>query len=216
MNSQNAAEELLQRSQTLLDELEIFRKHLEKRKKNQVEYRHFQSDIKREIQLLQSLQQAFKSCDVRKEPLAFETAQHTLKSSNLPFLEAVWEAAKRSSDVVSLKRRGQVTDVIAEGGLLWIKVFNITEKRLLFEMVEEGWEWGSQSEKDEEADITEAITDDLDANINHDNLKVPGQSGLEPGEPNLTLLRVADTLAKLAKQTRVKYRHPQVLFVLPR
>jgi hypothetical protein len=211
MNPQNATEELLRRSQTLLDELEIFKRHLEKKKRNQVEYRHFQNDIKKELKALKSLQHVFKSCDAQNESLTLEVAQHALKSSNLLFMEAVWEVAKRSFDVVSLKRHGQAIDVVADGGLSWIKVFNTTERRLLFEMVEEGWDY-----QDEDADISKTEISDLATNVNHNNSKIPEPSGPESGEPNLTLLRVADTLVKLAKQTRVKYRHPQVLFVLPR
>ena len=216
MNPQNATEELLRRSQILLDELEIFKRHLEKRKRNQVEYRHFQSDIKTELKALKNLQHVFKSCDAQNESLALEVAQHALKSSNLSFMEVIWEVAKRSFDVVSLKRHGQAVDVVAEGGLLWIKVFNTTERRLLFEMVEEGWDWETQGDQDEDGSIPKAVINDFVTSINHNNSETPGPSGSEPGELNLTLLRVADTLVKLAKQTRVKYRHPRVLFVLPR
>lgn len=211
MNLQNATEERLQHAQTLLHELEIFKRHLEKKKKYQVEYRHFQNDIKKELEALKSFQHIFKSYDGQTESPALEAAQHALKSSNLPFLEAVWEAAKRSSDVVSLKRHGQAIDAVAEGGLLWIKVFNMTERRLLFEMAEEGWEWVSWEEEHEETCIPKTRT-----NISHDDSKALGSSGPESGESNLTLLKVAESLVRLSKQTRVKHKHPQVLFILPR
>src|ERR1700722_19997944 len=57
--------------------------------------------------------------------------KHAISSSNYPFLRAVWDSAKQSSSVVGLKRHGSLVDVVADGGLLWIKVSTIGEKRLL-------------------------------------------------------------------------------------
>jgi hypothetical protein len=117
---------------------------------------------------------------------------HSGRSSNLKFFQAVWNAAKRCRGVVSLRRHTPTVDVVAEGGLKWIKVSTINEKRLLFEMAKLGWEWSGDSDSDDDDD------DDDEARAGGDD------------QPDISILKMAEKLARLARETRVKYRHPQV------
>jgi hypothetical protein len=65
------------------------------------------------------------------------------------------------------------------------------------EMAKQGWDWaGSDDESDDDFSdsITTRVDDDLD----------------------ISLIKMAVTLRDLAKETRIRYKHPQVHFVLTR
>jgi hypothetical protein len=125
--------------------------------------------------------------------------KHTVQSSNFSFLQAVWDSAKRSSGVVGLKRHGSLVDVIADGGLLWIKVSTIGEKRLLMEMAKQGWAgWDSMSEDDDGDDEDDA------------------REASPSTDTDISILKIAARLAQDARDTRVNYKHPSVVMELPR
>lgn len=130
-----------------------------------------------------------------------EKAFHSAKSSNMPFLQAVWDAAKLCTGVVSLRRHNQSIDIAAQGGLQWIKLSLVSEKRLLHEMAKQGWEWDGFSDSE-------------------DSGKEDTDSKIEPANPDdelpdLWVARVAKALADDAKRSCVKYRHPSISFMLP-
>lgn len=99
-------------------------------------------------------------------------------------MQAVWDAAKRATDIVSLKRHSTTVDVVAEGGSLWVKVCNLTEKRLLVDMAKEGWNWDYSSDEDA-GDTASSSTSD-------DSLQLP-------------LLKMAEGLINEAKRTKVRF-----------
>jgi len=94
-----------------------------------------------------------------------------LRSSNLPFYSAIWEAAKESKGLVAFhkrfywgeqqtratkrtsEKRCALVDVVAHDGDEWIKVSTITEQRLLFELAKARWEVADSSS--DEADYEE-------------------------------------------------------------
>jgi Protein of unknown function (DUF1308) len=97
-----------------------------------------------------------------------------------------------------LKRHGSLVDVIADGGLLWVKISTISEKRLVMEMAKQGWEcFDSMSDDDDD--------DDEDAKPNS-----------PPEETEVSILKMATRLAEDARNTRVNYKHPSVTMELPR
>lgn len=123
--------------------------------------------------------------------------QQLVNASNLTYWEALWNAAKGLKQVVVLRRHGSPIDIIAENGLTWIKVSTVTEKRLLMEMAKQGWDWaGSDTESDDE-------------NLGQGNARIDDDS-------DISLVKMAVTLRDLAKGTRIRYKHPQVHFVLTR
>jgi hypothetical protein len=86
-------------------------------------------------------------------------------------------------------------DVVADGGNSWLKVSLLSEKRLLHEMAKQGWEWGSpDSDEDEDDDAMDTKPSEL---------------------PDISIIKTAETLAKLARETRVRYKHPTITFILP-
>jgi hypothetical protein len=99
------------------------------------------------------------------------------------------------------KRRKVVVDIVARGGLEWVKVSTTTETRLLFEMAKAGWEAGSSS--------SSCSGDDEDPSIFHD-------SSSTSTSDSLSLLKVAIDLSNARKSNWIHFQPPAVLFVLPR
>jgi hypothetical protein len=98
-----------------------------------------------------------------------------------------------------LKRHGSLVDVVADGGLLWVKVSTISEKRLLMEMAKQGWEgWDSMSEDDDDDDEDDA------------------REASPPTDTDISILKMATRLAQAARDARVNYKHPSVVMELPR
>lgn len=152
------------------------------------------------------------SCQVPVRHANAERAVHTLRSSNFPFYEAVWNVAKTCTGVIALKKRfywisgapssGDVSnpsadrrhrrfnawvDIVAQDGSEWIKVSTLTEKRILFDLAKAGWD------EDSSADDQDGGEDEPEG-----------------------LLKQAEALAKTARATRIRYRHPKVRIVLPK
>lgn len=79
--------ELSSRAKDLLSELETFRQHLRSiRQEQDVEVAHFRGAVQAEVGMLDRLSK--KLDDVN--------TGHVARSSNVPFLESVWDSAKRS------------------------------------------------------------------------------------------------------------------------
>jgi len=209
--------DLTTRAQGLLSDLETFKEHLRSvRLEAMIEMAHFRSTVQSELNMLERLSQNPDS----------NSANHIVRSSNLPFLETVWSNAKSSKDLTALQKRmyydplgpdnegtpkkavqngrqrgkqrrlkaaSTVVDVVADGGLSWIKVSLVTNTRLLFDIAKQGWECGASSEEDEEY---------LDSFPEEDR--------------DVPILKTAKELASASAAMRIKTRNPRVILVLPR
>ena len=85
---------------------------------------------------------------------------------------------------------------MARNGAEWVKVSTVTETRLLFERAKAGWEdaWSSSG------------SEPADENTSEDSAEDEG----------VGLVKLAEDLRKASMAVRVRYRHPQVRFVLPK
>ncbi|KAL6721793.1 hypothetical protein ACLMJK_000898 [Lecanora helva] len=206
------ADSLLVRCQTLLNELDQFGRFIENRRsaerEHTIEIRKFQSSVTTEFKSLQKLSDA---------DLTAEKTVHTLRSSNLPFYAAIWEAAKATKALVTFnkrfywdnqptrhakkaaEKRCALVDIVASGGEEWIKVSTITEERLKFEVAKAQWEAADSSPSEEED--TENGTH---ANKEEDYIQ------------RIELVQTANDLVRASKAHRFHYKHPQVRFVLPK
>ncbi|KAF2453659.1 hypothetical protein BDY21DRAFT_355658 [Lineolata rhizophorae] len=205
--------DLVERAKRLLTEVEAFEKSvIQQRRENAIEHRHFVGSIRAEVRSLEKLSSADPSSD---------RIQHTVNSSNLPFFESVWAAAKRTTGIVAFtkrfywtpttsnlakratkdpKRHSALVDVVAKNGSEWIKVSTITKMRLLFEMAKQGWANGPLSDSGEE--------DDTDCpKFQHPD---------DEDNNEISLVKAAENLRKASQATRVRYHHPKVHFVLPK
>lgn len=203
------AEALLARCQTLLNELEDFKKFVNKQKLEQgsvVDIHKFQTSITTEHKSLHKL---------AKADLTAEKTIHTLRSSNLPFYAAIWDAAKASNALVTFskrfywdhrptrdskkaaEKRCALVDIVAQDGEEWIKVSTITGSRLSLEIAKAKWEAADSSSEDEEQenDYSTSNEDDI---------------------VRIELVRVADDLLRASQAYRIHYKHPRIRFVLPK
>ena len=229
-DSSRLLESLQQRADNLLTEFRSYQAYLKSKNLSKtVETRIFRRGVEAEHKNLVSLRPPGQKQDTDNVN-AFETKDEeskrlqALRSSNLPFYEAVWASGRRCRGIrafgrrlywddveqhtsqkhnldrpVSQKKtRSALVDIVAEDGAEWIKVSIVNAKRLLFEMAKEGWEGYGNDESDDE-------TMDGDSR----NTTSSSTSKLE-------IVRLAEDLRDASHATRVKYQHPRVKFILPR
>ena len=102
---------------------------------------------------------------------------------------------------------------MAQDGEEWIKVSTITETRLLFEKAKAGWE-GADSDIEDDEDgliyngLQQVSIDDPSEDTNGDRL--------DDDDNRIELLKMAEDLKRASLATRVRYKHPNVRFVLPK
>ncbi|KAJ9602856.1 hypothetical protein H2200_012636 [Cladophialophora chaetospira] len=226
------------RADVLVQEVRSYQAHINQQKREyEVGSRTFVRDTEAEVSSLKKLNPSTTPSDVAAPQNVDRNVEEeegprltTLRSSNLPFFFLVRGVAKKcrrvtairvkigwkepkntigqnahhqmsmtqENEPASLQKRSVFVDVVAEGGLEWIKVSTLNEKRLLFEMAKEGWEKYSGSD---DGTATDSEDDDLQER--------------DPGAGKLELVRLAENLARAAKATRVRFRHPHIKFVLP-
>ncbi|KAL8868898.1 MAG: hypothetical protein Q9198_008025 [Flavoplaca austrocitrina] len=222
------AENLVKRCDKLLEELEAYQRYLTQSKQgHNVEVKPFRNSIAAELKSLEKLRSA--------DPNADRTI-HTLRSSNLPFYTAVWDAAKTTSGLVaftkrfywdtpptrSAKRSGTpkkqcaLVDIVAEDGQQWIKVSTLTETRLLFDLAKMGWE-GADSDSGTDGEdgllvdgLAHSIIDDATSNNNQDS------SLTEEDDDRIEIIRQAQDLRKASLAHKVHYKHPSITLILPK
>ena len=203
------ADDLITKSQTLLNELEDFRKFMVEQGNEQepvVDIHKFQNSVSTEYKSLKKLAHA---------DLSAEKTIHTLRSSNLPFYAAIWGAAKASTALVTFSKRFYwdirptrhskkaaekncaLVDIVAHDGEQWIKVSTITESRLSLEIAKAKWEAADSSSEDEEQENDTGTCDEDDIG-------------------RIEIVKVADDLLRASKAHRIHYKHPTIRFVLPK
>lgn len=203
------AEDLLARCQSLLKELEDFRKFVTEQTlepEPAVDIHKFQTSVSTEHKSLQKLADA---------DLTAEKTIHTLRSSNLPFYAAIWDAAKASKSLVTFgkrfywdnrptrdskkaaEKRCALVDIVAHDGEEWIKVSTVTRSRLSLEIAKAKWEAADSSSEDAEQENANSASDEDDIN-------------------RIELVRVADDLLRASQAHRIHYKHPRIRFVLPK
>jgi hypothetical protein len=108
-----------------------------------------------------------------------------------------WDAIKRTHGLMALRRRfsgdssklGTTVDAVVENGTEWIKVSVVTEKKLIYQMAQEGWN------ADDESDDESGGSDDEDTGIG--------------------IVKTTSQLVKAARSNRCNTRIPRIRLVLP-
>jgi len=211
--------DLISRAKTLLSELEAFRHRLrDLRQEGNVELGHFRGTVQSELSMLQRLSDKPES----------GSTQHIARSSNLPFLETVWNTAKNSKEVAALQK----------------KIYASSDAKSLSQGMRQvrlnGSGTRARSAK-ENAVIVDAITDAgktwtkvsliTNSRLLFDLAKQGWDSGGSDSEDehgtfstsdgldddtDVPLLRTAKELTRAAQQFRVRTQTPKVHIVLPR
>ncbi|KAL2800443.1 hypothetical protein BJX66DRAFT_332020 [Aspergillus keveii] len=149
---------------------------------------------------------------------------HALRSSNLPFYEAVWTIAKTTcTGLVAFgkrfywdkddgsgnknkdKRKSVLVDIVADDGEEWVKVSTISETRLLFEMAKKGWEADSEDEDGQQRTVLQNHSrGEEDSDYDDDD------------DDEIELIKLAGDMRKAVSLVRVNYRQPRLRFVIPK
>ncbi|KAH7139139.1 hypothetical protein B0J11DRAFT_516142 [Dendryphion nanum] len=219
---QATIDNLINRTKLLNDEVETYVQAVDANQKlakipNPVEYRSLRNDFKNEL--------AFLNKKLTSPDLPEEKARHFIVSSNLVYYEALWDAAKRSTGLLSFRKyffwnkqqeghrahglslakggqtRGKsaaLVDIVASDGMEWVRVSTISEKRLLFDLAKLGWQNDSEDEDEEMTDAHESRWEDEDDDDQVDTVKS------------------ARELARAAHANPIRGRPPRVRFILTR
>ncbi|KAL2836384.1 hypothetical protein BJX68DRAFT_259935 [Aspergillus pseudodeflectus] len=228
------AESLLTRCHTLLAELDAFKALLARTQRNPqtVEVRSLRSNILAELKTLEKISAQLDTAiavteETHNDLLDAEEAEiklmHALRSSNLPFYEAVWTIAKTTcTGLVAFgkrfywdrddgsgnknkdKRKSVLVDIVADDGEEWVKVSTISETRLLFEMAKKGWEADSEDEDGEKRTVLQNHSLGEDSDYDDDD------------DDEIELIKLAGDMRKAASLVRVNYRQPRLRFVIPK
>ncbi|OJI96028.1 hypothetical protein ASPVEDRAFT_77802 [Aspergillus versicolor CBS 583.65] len=237
-SGKNLAQSLVTRCRTLLAELDAFKALLAETQRNPqtVEVRSLRSNALSELRTLEKLSTQLEDASARlasqddesEEAIDIRAAElravHALRSSNLPFYEAVWTITKRTcTGLVAFgkrfyweegagkknldKRKSVLVDIVADDGEEWVKVSTISETRLLFEMAKKGWEGGSDIDEDgEERTVLQNHGREYDSDYDDD----------DDDDDEIELLKLASDMGKAANLVRVNYRRPRLRFMIPK
>ena len=158
--------------------------------------------------------------------LTAEKTIHTLRSSNLPFYSAIWEAAKASESLVTFHKRFYwdnkptrdskkaaqnrcaLVDIVSCDGEEWIKVSTITESRLVFEIAKAQWESANSSSDEDEGG--EVIAKD------GQSYRQERSRSQDEDLDRIELVKIAEDLLRASNAHRIHYKHPRIRIVLPK
>lgn len=125
--------------------------------------------------------------------------KHIIHGSGLAPHQEQWDAIKRTQGLLAFRRRytgktgklGTTVDAVVQNGSEWIKVSTVTEKKLIYQMAQEGWHPDDSSEGDESDD-----SDDESSGIG--------------------IVKTTKQLVRAARIHRCNTRMPRIRLVLPR
>ncbi|KAG8160270.1 hypothetical protein KVR01_009806 [Diaporthe batatas] len=108
-----------------------------------------------------------------------------------------WDAIKRTHGLMAFRRRfsghsaklGTTVDAVVENGTEWVKVSVVTEKKLIYQMAQEGWNPDDSTDEDSDASDGE--------------------------NTGIGIVKTASQLVKAARSNRCNTRIPRVRLVLP-
>lgn len=104
-------------------------------------------------------------------------------------------------------------DFVAQGGLEWVKVSTVTEKRLLFDLAKAGWEAADSSSSDASSEDEDGAFMSA-ASFSKPPLAAGGPSS--PSSSSIELVRLALELRRASRANLFRYRRPSIRFVLPK
>lgn len=226
------SDDLLERCNLLISELETFKEQLKaKRQDHTVEIAHFRNTVKSEKRTLQRL-----ADNAQSE----QAAQHTVNSSNLPFLETIWTTVKNTTGLQALQKRfywhgglsrerAQRQAIAGRSASLGLRITDKKKQSALVDIVsQDGLEWikvslitntrllFDKAKQGWEEDSSEEEEDEDDDGSKVGSKLGVSQSADDDGEDDIPLIRTAKEMIKAAKTVRIRTKHPQIRLVLPR
>ncbi|KAL2438569.1 hypothetical protein ABEF95_012289 [Exophiala dermatitidis] len=228
-------EKLQKRARTLVDELQAYRACLVSQNKIQaVEMRVFKRGVESEVKSLEKIKQTLAisgalQCTDSEIDAGQEAPQlHALRSSNLPFWEAVWRIAKSCRGISALGKRvyieskkgrrrdtkGQAEDRVDSCST----PLKLSDKGVLVDIVaENGLEWIKVSTITEKRLLFEMAKEGWESYADFSDESEADESSVGATSRNgkLELIRIAEDLKLASRTVRVRFQHPRIRFVLP-
>lgn len=249
--SAQVSADLLQQCSSLLAELDELHSLLKDTLRNPqlVEVRQFRSNVNAELKMLQKLEQRMQNNALEAEhadPELEKRLLHAMRSSNLPFYQAVWDITKMScSGLVALGKRfywdGDIKMLETKKGTAkgkgkgkddgGEKQANKDKRKSVFVdiVAGDGEEWVKVStisesrllfdmaKKGWERDSEDEYSDEGEGPVKRTILKnFDGSDDDDDDDDELELIKLARDLRKAADATRVRYRHPRLRIILPK
>ncbi|KAJ6261871.1 LOW QUALITY PROTEIN: hypothetical protein Dda_2670 [Drechslerella dactyloides] len=232
------ADGLLQRCITLADELDLLEKKLllrlppklrSKKGNLPIELRHFRSAIQVEqrslealcykpptdhtlhacrssnLKFLESVWSVAKTCAGLQ--VIFRTV-YLVNGGDTNLAKARLKPRGKEKQALKKNKTPVQVDIIAQSGLEWIKVANISQKRLETEFAKARWE----AESFQDDDISD---DDNDTEGKGTARKEELVDEFQRDTDAFSLVRSARMMVQAAQQTRVQYLHPEITIVMP-
>lgn len=245
---------LITRANALLADLTAFQTYVQQHKTpatspSPVELRTFKSSIRSELKSLEKLsapeikrkgtENFDQEGDDSEEDDSEEDKEgdrrrlHALRSSNLPFLEAVWSTARscRGVKACAVRYYWEVEDktkethgggrkacdenVIGDNG----RKNGIKRKSVLVDIIaENGAEWVKVSTVTESRLLFEMAKKgwERDGSSDEGTDSAEDEARSEDEDDRIELITLAEDMSKAARAVRVRYRHPRIRFVLPK
>ena len=212
-------ENLRDRAQNVLSELEQLKVRLRSiRQEASVEVAHFRGAVQSELSMLERL---LNNPDNK-------AASHIARSSNLPFLEAVWKHVKASKDVVALQKRvyfdlpGGKTEIAHSKPNGGNGKISGKQKRLkacstvVDAMTDGGLSWTKVSLVTNTRLLFDLAKQGWESGGSSDENEDPFPDDRSDDDRDIPLLKTAKELANAASSMRIRTRHPKVTLILPR
>ena len=239
-------DDLLGRCHTLWTELEVFRGFLKKQKRDQaIELSHYRGVVRSELNHLTRLLTCERTKNAASRQLkesdeGLETddgrrdtddkiPQHSAASSNLPFLEAVWNAAKSTTGLQALQKRYYYGTIVEDHRT----VYNGTTRRkrgphsatgrkgkaLVDVVAKDGLEWIKVSLVTNHRMLMEKAKEGWGNGSSSEDEDDTGSEGTLDGQgadDGIPIVRMTQGLVHAAGMIRIRTRHPQIRLVLPK
>jgi hypothetical protein len=209
--------DLTSRAQVLLSELETFKEHLRSvRLEAMIEMAHFRGTVQSELNMLERLSRNPDS----------SSANHIVRSSNLPFLETVWSNAKSSKDLTALQKR------------MYYDPLGPASESAPKKEVQNGRQRGKQRRLKAASTVVDVVANGglswtkvslvTNTRLLFDLAKQGWECGASSEEDeeyldsfpeedrDVPILKTAKELASASAAMRIRTRHPHVTLVLPR
>ncbi|OAL21158.1 hypothetical protein AYO20_11414 [Fonsecaea nubica] len=231
---------LQSRTRALLQEFQSYQAHLKARgKQQQVELRVFKRGIESEVKSLEKIAHVLATsysnppCIVDKSDLQDDESPqlHALRSSNLPFYEAVWGIAKSCRHITALGKKMFVVgndntfgkEILEDESVSRKAILRgVTKKETLVDIVaDNGLQWVKISTLTEKRLLFEMAKEgwetygDRGEDSDAENGHTPGTDDGSRGGGKLELVRLCEDLKTAAQEVRVQFQHPQLRVVLP-
>ncbi|GAM89052.1 hypothetical protein ANO11243_070860 [Dothideomycetidae sp. 11243] len=258
-----SADELLLRCRALEDDIEAFRDHLKRqRKEHTIEMSHYRGVVKSELKNLERLAERQKEAKEAKdsfhgeykdnqtvEPPSLTSNGHdeesdddhpnheagsedepvgqSVASSNLPFLESVWNATKSTRALVAMQKRFYYGEDVerrtgagaarARRGKTGTRTSSVKSGKALVDVVAgNGLEWIKVSLISNHRMLMDKAREGWGGDSSEDDCSDAESTTSDDPDSGIPLVKMSEALLEAAKEIRIRAQHPHIRLLLPK